>query len=187
MTNSEYLESAYKQALAWANTLGFSQFTLSTPTPPSPGMVQVLENVSFLKGPQHHFTALAIYSRENQTWGEQSYGIQVISPLSQPILEVEYMIDSGLAIQWHNFSDQHNRRVITTNLNNDVEQPSRHLSLYNDSEKRAVSILRMDEITRPLVHQVAGIWSPEGLAIQILLGHIDATDFDKMLNNLLGP
>ncbi|MBP9670284.1 hypothetical protein KBD75_02695 [Candidatus Woesebacteria bacterium] len=182
MPSSEYLLRAYSQALEWAEWLGFNHWVShSKPELRRDGYVSTLESNVFLPARREGFTFLSVYSRENSTFHEQTYGIQVISPFSRPTFDARLICRINATLQWMRYVDEGNRRIITLDLDNPTE--SRHLEIYYGQSP----IIQSSDIETSKILRTGNyvVVSPQELAVQILLKQVDTENFDQMLASLI--
>lgn len=129
---SEFLREGYEKSVQWAASLGLPKAPNDNPETET---FDAVETKSY-----HHFFPVkngyafySTYSRQNVTFGEESWGVQMISPFRMPIMKSDHMFDNSASIQWHHFNDE-DRDVVTVSLESMDRPERRYLSLYYDNK-----------------------------------------------------
>jgi len=184
MSKSEFLEEGYSRALEWAFSLGLGDWVVSSPITKNYDLVTLHGTEDYFRAARKKYCVLSLLARENPTFGEQSFGIQVISPLSQKEIDSRNMGRNSATIQWNNFMEDDGREVVTVDLENgDDEDLRRHVGLYYDGPK--VSIMSPDSKSTILLSATNTIYYPTNLARRLLSNSISTDNFDEMLSMLI--
>lgn len=184
MSTSEFLTKGYEEALDWAISLGLGGWIISSPITTNYDLVNLHGTENYFKVRNNKYCVLSIYARENPAYWEQSFGLQVISPLSRREIGASYIGDNSATLQWNNFLEDSGRTVVTVDLENVGEDyERRHVSFYYDDNK--VSTHSSDIKSAELLTAINTIYYPTNLAIRLLSNSINTDNFDEMLQMLI--